>query len=101
MTDDAQVLALALEYRRVANSCLSHHEVAGPGDIDLGPLPEVADMLRADKIQNYGDFLRFHAATHPRAAALDRYFKIWLERLEVSSERFTAWSAALRELDVT
>jgi hypothetical protein len=88
-TTTARVLALAIEYRWVANSALSSRELAGGAtDIQLSPLREVNDMLVADKVQNYRDFLAHHAGSHPRAAALDRYFRLWLERLGVAIDRF-------------
>jgi GNAT superfamily N-acetyltransferase len=96
LTADPQVLALALEYRHIANATLSHRPIAGPGDIPLSPLAEVNEMLVADKIQNRKDFLRHHRASHPRADALDRYFRLWLERLGVSEAEHERWSAALR-----
>ena len=40
-------------------------------------LPEVRDMLIADKIQNYKDFLFYHKGTHPRSRELEEYFKNW------------------------
>jgi hypothetical protein len=76
-----RVLALAIEYRAVANAALSTRTYTSAADIALSPLPEVNAMLLADKRQNYKDFLAHHAATHPRAAELDRYFRLWLERL--------------------
>jgi hypothetical protein len=76
-----RVMALAMEYRAVANAALSTRTYRGPEDIALSPLPEVNAMLRADKIQNYRDFLAHHAGTHPRAAELKRYFELWLARL--------------------
>lgn len=87
-TEDPQVLALALEYRNVANAYLSHRTVTGAEEVALSPLAEVNDMLRADKVQNYKDFIRHHRPTHPRAEALDRYFRTWLDRLEIPLERF-------------
>lgn len=96
LTDDPCVLALAMEYRNVANACLSHRAVASASEIALGPLPEVAAMLRADKVQNYKDFLLHHRDTHPRREALDRYFRLWLERLDVSDEAFARLFAALQ-----
>jgi GNAT superfamily N-acetyltransferase len=81
----AKSWVLASEYRRVANLTLSHREVSGAADIPLGPLPEVHDMLRADKVQNEKDFLLAHATTHPRRDALRRYFQLWLERLGVDA----------------
>jgi hypothetical protein len=100
LTSDAQVLALALEYRSVANATLSPRvdELSVPEDIPLGPLPEVADMLRADKVQNYKDFLRYHQGSHPRSEELTRYFELWLMRLGVR-ERFDELCEELEERD--
>jgi hypothetical protein len=88
LTEDPQVLTLALEYRNIANAYLSHRQVDSVDDIALGPLADVADMLRADKVQNYKDFLLHHRDSHPRRDALDRYFRLWLERLGISRETF-------------
>lgn len=96
ITDDPRVLTLALEYRNIANAYLSHRVVSSPDEIALGPLPEVADMLRADKVQNYKDFLLHHRDTHPRRAALDRYFRLWLARLGLSDETFALFFASLQ-----
>jgi hypothetical protein len=82
LTADPHVLTLTLEYRHIAQSTPSSREVARAADIPLGPLEEVHDLLRADKLQNYKDFLAYHTR-HPRAAALDRYFCLWLERLGI------------------
>ena len=94
-TTDPHVALLMMEYRHVANRALSHHAIRRAEDIDLGPLPEVADMLRADKVQNYKDFLLYHQHTHPRRDALRRYFELWLERLELSSQQVQAWRDVL------
>lgn len=88
LTDDLQVLALALEYRHIANATLSTRPIASSADIPLSPLPEVNAMLVADKVQNRADFVRHHLATHPRAPELDRYFRLWLERLGVDEGRY-------------
>ena len=82
LTADPHVLTLALEYRHIAGLAPPSREIGCAADIALGPLEEVHDMLRADKLQNYKDFLAHHAS-HPRAAALDRYFRLWLERLGI------------------
>lgn len=95
-TRDNAVLALAMEYRRVANAYLSRREVASPDEVELGPLPEVADMLRADKVQNFKDFLLHQRGTHPRSAALTRYFITWLVKLGVSRGDFARWFVALQ-----
>jgi hypothetical protein len=98
LTEDPRVLVLALEYRRAANAALSTREdLDGPESIALSPLEEVNDMLRADKVQNRKDFLRHHLGSHPRSDALDRYFKLWLERLGISEERFNALRGGLDE----
>ncbi len=82
------VIALTLEYRNIANATLSRREIRGADDIHLSPIEEVNDMLRADKVQNRKDFLLHHARTHERRAALDRYFRLWLERLSVPETEF-------------
>jgi hypothetical protein len=95
LTDDSCVLATALEYRRVANAALSHREYARAADIALSEVRDVNDMLIADKVQNRKDFLRHHLDRHPRSTALDRYFRLWLERLGVSEARYAELVAGL------
>jgi (p)ppGpp synthase/HD superfamily hydrolase len=94
LTSDVHVMALAIEYRSVANAALSTRPLASAADIRLSPLAEVNDMLIADKVQNRADFLRHHAATHPRSTELDRYFRLWLERLGIDE----SWYATLAGL---
>jgi len=96
LTADPRVLCLALEYRNVANAYLSRREVSSDEEVALSPLAEVNDMLRADKVQNAKDFLLHHRATHPRAAALARYFHTWHRRLGVSDGDFARWFARLQ-----
>ena len=72
---------LALEYRNIANQYLSNHYVSNDDNITLSPLKEVNDMLIADKVQNYKDFLLYHKGTHPRSDILENYFKNWLKKL--------------------
>ncbi|MEZ4409666.1 MAG: hypothetical protein R3A52_24820 [Polyangiales bacterium] len=100
LTDDPRVLALAMEYRNVANAYLSRREVRALDDIALGPLGEVHDMLRADKAQNAKDFILYHRATHPRREALERYFHLWHERLGITREVFARWFEGLQVKDV-
>lgn len=88
LTSDPQVIVLALEYRHIANAALSSRAIARADEIALSPLVEVQHMLIADKVQNRGDFLRHHAATHPRSRELARYFELWLERLGVEERRY-------------
>ena len=93
VTDDVAVMALAMEYRSVANAYLSPMGDRDPADIRLSPLSAVNDMLRADKVQNYKDFLRFHDGIHDNSDGLHRYFQSWLTRLGIA-DRFEALCAA-------
>lgn len=92
---DPRAVALAMEYRQVASAYLSHHPSRPAEEIGLSPLEAVNQMLVADKVQNYKDFLIHHRATHPNAVRLEEYFRQWLGRLEVSIERFEELRAAL------
>lgn len=80
------VLLTAMEYRNVANRGLSCYQVDNPESIYLGPLPDVWNMLIADKVQNRKDFLVYHFGTHPKSIELDRYFRNWLRALEVTEQ---------------
>lgn len=77
-----RVLVLAMEYRNCANAYLSHKKLGKEG-VPLSPLPEVNQMLIADKVQNYRDFFFYHRKTHPKARRLNRYFLDWLHALGV------------------
>lgn len=90
------VMALAMEYRSVANRALVHHPLPITSSITLSTLAEVNHMLVADKIQNRKDFYIHHFGSHPRSMELERYFKLWLGRLQVFEETYQAWVGALR-----
>ncbi|WYW00715.1 hypothetical protein Aura_00034 [Pseudomonas phage vB_PpuM-Aura] len=82
-----EALVLAMEYRRAANTYLCRPETDGYSLEDAQQaigmlLPEVKQMLIADKRQNQKDFLIHHAETHPRREQLTVYFKRWLLILE-------------------
>lgn len=79
----SEVLGLALEYRNIANQYLSKRSIKSLDDIKLSPLKDVNDMLIADKVQNYKDFLIYHKDSHDRAEALDEYFNNWLKKLKI------------------
>ena len=84
---DPVAVLLAMEYRNTANAYLST-KVGNTDQLKLSPLPEVNDMLRADKIQNRKDFLAYHFGTHPRSQDLDQYFREWLQALDVSEQQY-------------
>lgn len=77
---ETEAIILTMEYRRVANSYLSHDV---PEDFVGFSCEEVKQMLIADKVQNYKDFLIYHSETHPRKEELDFYFNKWFEFLEI------------------
>ena len=83
VSDGAVVLALAMEYRSVANEFLSDKQMPAAG-IRLSPLNDVNNMLIADKVQNKKDFLIHHSRTHARREELAAYFDHWLRALGVS-----------------
>lgn len=93
LSTDVVVVMLAFEYRNIANATLSTRTITSASEIPLSPLAEVNLMLIADKVQNRKDFIAHHRGRHPRSAELDRYFALWLERLEISEERY-------RELEI-
>lgn len=90
LSPDVRVVALAMEYRRIANMTLSSREIVSPNEIPLGPLPDVKCMLVADKVQNYKDFLVHQKGRHPRSDKIEGYFRFWLSRLGVTDEEFQA-----------
>lgn len=87
------IVLFALEYRNIANAFLSNRIIEAGSDktpVALGlpalsPLEQVNDMLIADKVQNYKDFLKYHVETHERAESLVLYFKLWLATLDVGN----------------
>ncbi len=74
-----KVLLLTMEYRRTANSYLPGHI----GKFVGFSCPEVKDMLIADKVQNYKDFMIHHHGTHERSDELYEYFHDWFWLLEI------------------
>jgi hypothetical protein len=89
-------LLLAMEYRNFANQYLSKRYIHDIDEIALSPLKDVNEMLVADKIQNYKDFILYHKGTHPRSIELDEYFNNWLKKLGV--ENFEWWFEELQRI---
>lgn len=87
---DPRVVALAMEYRAIANASLSTRSeiLDDPSTINLGPLPDVEQMLVADKVQNRKDFDKYNRASYPRSVELDKYFRSWMTRLSITEEKY-------------
>lgn len=85
---NVHAMALAIEYRWTANNYLSWRDIASIDEIQFSPLPDVQQMLIADKVQNRKDFELYHRMTHPRAKDLEQYFQNWLSALGVSEARY-------------
>lgn len=81
---------LATEYRNIANSYLSNNYLSKSDKVSLGIKlnndGRIKDMLIADKVQNYKDFLLYHHGTHERSDDLDRYFNVWFDILGIVYE---------------
>lgn len=86
---DNMTTLLAMEYRSVANNYLSTRTIDSIDDIRLSPLKDVNDMLIADKVQNYKDFILYHQDTHPRSKELYLYFHNWFKKLNINADRLT------------
>jgi hypothetical protein len=100
-TCDAWVVMLAIEYRSVANEYLSDKIPAHKWDtIRLSPLFEVNEMLVADKVQNYKDFIAYHRDTHARSKELSEYFLMWLAALDIPAETYNSLCKAIDESKV-
>jgi hypothetical protein len=83
-------LLLCMEYRKVANAYLCKPETDGWTQEQIKfhcpiLMDDIREMLIADKVQNYKDFLQFHALSHPRRNELFAYFNNWIDYLGCSS----------------
>ncbi len=87
---EPRVIALVMEYRNIANAYLSKRKISHLDEIKLSPLEEVNQMLIADKIQNFKDFMQYHFGKHERSQELFEYFKNWFEKLKIPSAIFEA-----------
>jgi hypothetical protein len=95
-----EVLGLALEYRNIANAYLSGRYIESVDEIKLSPLTEVNNMLKADKVQNYKDFIIYHQITHLKNKELDQYFRNWLSRLNITINEFDYLFQWLRSIEI-
>lgn len=81
-----EVIMLCMEYRKVANAYLCKPETDHwtLKDIEFACpiiMEDIKEMLIADKVQNYKDFLMYHALSHPRRNQLFTYFNNWITYL--------------------
>lgn len=77
-----QVIILAMEYRKTANSYLSYMSL---NNYVSSPLKEIKLMLKADKIQNYKDFKKYlYKINDKKSEQLNDYFMNWFTILGVS-----------------
>lgn len=91
---NSNIVAYTMEYRNVANRHLSDNVNNAWEDgiqwigneIVLSPIPQVNQMLIADKVQNAADFEIYHKGKHARSAELDFYFKTWHNALDIDYE---------------
>ena len=85
---DPLAVIYATEYRHTANNHLVKHHTGPDQKIALSPLNGVNDMLIADKIQNYADFMVYHFGTHANSDNLHAYFLNWHRHLGVVFDDF-------------
>lgn len=90
------VIMLAMEYRSVANEYLSA-KVRTNHKIRLSPIDQVNDMLVADKVQNYKDFMTYHSLSHIRSAELDEYFHDWFKALKIDANTYKTLCNAINK----
>lgn len=105
-------VVLAMEYRARANDWLSEKvdrhavmtfdgklssELVQVGKPDAGFSLEVKQMLIADKVQNYKDFLEYHYGKHKRSEELNYYFLEWFKALDIEQEE---WFWLMSELSL-
>jgi len=87
-----KTIALAIEYRNVANRFLSNRltsiteEELDCVKAQCEATPDIKSMLIADKIQNYSDMRSYNRGL-PNYIILEDYFLTWFELLEIDDPR--------------
>lgn len=95
---DAHAVALALEYRNIANQYLSHRDINSVKEIVLSPIPDINLMLIADKIQNRKDFELYLKGKIKNSDRMVQYFANWHTRLGITEEVYQGYVTELQEL---
>ncbi len=106
VVSNPRVVVFAMEYRAVANAFLStdHDYVIvheGTQRPRISVLPQVNQMLLADKIQNYRD-ARLHVfskVSADEAKSLDNYFHLWFSALGVGGWEVARYEAILEKAE--
>ena len=88
---DPTAVALALEYRNIANQYLSNRDIESISEIQLSPLHQANLMLVADKIQNRKDVELYNRGAIRNSDRLDVYFNNWLQRLDITPSDYQDW----------
>ena len=93
---DPIAVALAMEYRWVANNGVRRVVANNGWKITLSIFPVINQMLVADKVQNRKDFLAtFDRNDSANFIELNRYFDAWLYALNVTDEAYKRFISAL------
>jgi hypothetical protein len=82
---NTESIILTMEYRRTANSYLSNNSIS---DFVGFSCNEIRQMLIADKVQNFKDFMLYHFGVHERSEDLMYYFCNWFNLLEININDF-------------
>lgn len=97
---DPLVAMYAMEYRNKANAYLCTLSTDSWDLTDITDrvgllIQPVHQMLVADKVQNFKDFLTYHGDTHNRRDHLRKYFTNWLLYLGVNDKMNCSLLAAI------
>lgn len=82
----SSLILIAMEYRQVANYYLSSDVCDNAKNATPSYFDVVNDMLIADKIQNYKDFMKHHFESHPNYLRLYTYFHQWFQALDLDKQ---------------
>ena len=95
----AGALIQTMEYRNIANGYTSKMPLRDPSRILLSPIPEVNQLLMADKLQNRKDYEQYVRPnlSKEEQTRLDTYFAAWFARLNIGEEKYRETIGQLAE----